>query len=235
MIKASESTSTAMMAGVAILLLTGLGACAGSAGPGPAATPSVQELARLQRSGLLDQERLECAIIAAEPLAAEVAADSRVLREVYRTRSTWDGRSHASSVQQGMADSHDAGLAARAALDARRVAQQATRDGDHTRAAVFSGYAAELLSPARDPSDPVREWRWSVSQRGAELDDDEADTFVEYAGLRAIVARSGPSAESDARVLTIERDAPNVIEVYAGLLLRLHEDPAVRCNAPGGM
>lgn len=205
-------------------------ACTSTPDPAPVPTPSVHELASLQSRGQLDPNRLHCAIGEAGTLAEDVRADSRLVRELDRRRGSAAGQTHARVVQEGMAASDEANLAARAAQDARRAALQATRDGDHTRAAVFGEYAARLLEPARGPSPIGRDSWWAVSRRGADLDDGEAELFVEYASLRTAAVGTGASDAVTDRILSIESTSPQVVEVYAGLLLGLYESPELVCT-----
>lgn len=203
-----------------------MSSCGANRGPDLVPTPSVHELARMQQSGLLDQTRLECVIEAAVPMAEEIRASSRVVRDLRESRGARNG--HARSVQQGMANSDDADRAARAALDARRVVQQASLRGDHTMAAIYAGFASETLSPARDPG-ALRQRIWSASSRGAELTDEEAAMFVEYAELRGRVVSDGTSADPAGRAPQIESIAPAVMEFYAGFVLDLYRTEEVGC------
>jgi hypothetical protein len=217
----------------AVVLVIATGACAGKRDPEMVPTPSVHELARLQHAGQLDRNRLECVMVAAGPLASEIRTASRVFRNLLQTRGASVGRDHARSVQQAMAGSDEANLAARAAQEARRAAQQASLEGDDTRAAHFTSYAAGLLSPARDP-DGLPPRTLHSSQRGAALTDEEADLFVEYAELRASLVSDEPSEERISRVQEIEALSPVVMDLYAGLLLDLYGDHEVTC-AGGGL
>lgn len=204
--------------------------CAANPEPAPAPIPSVIELAQLQQSGRLDQERLECVLTLAAPMAVEIHESSRLVRDL--RRSTAPLGSHAQSVQQGMANSDDADVAARAALNARRSVRAAVARGEHAQAAVFADYASELLAPARDPGALAEELR-SASVRGAELDDEEATLFVEYAELRGRVATEGQTADPEGRIPQIEEASPVVMEFYARLLLDLYKGDNVRCAEDG--
>ncbi len=191
-------------------------------------TPYVDELARLQQGGWIDQRRLECAMVVAAPLAEDIRVSSRTVRDIQRQRSAFEGRDHAWSVQRGMAESDEANDAARAAQDARRGARQAALAGNLTRAGHLSSYATRLLDPARD-THGLRQATEAGAERGADLTDDEADLFVEYAELRASLVSGGPTEATVRRIREIESESPAAMDLYAGLLLDLYDAEEALC------
>jgi len=128
-----------------------------------------------------------------------------------------------------MAGSDEANHAARAAQDARRVARQATLAGDNTRAAHYASYATQLLDPARDTR-WLRQATEAGAQRGADLTDDEADLFVEYAELRASLVSADPLESAVRRTREIEEQSPAAMDLYAGLLLDLNSTEKALCS-----
>lgn len=224
----NRDTRNGRAAALCIAVAMATSGCAGSNVPDAVPTPHVHELARLQQAGSIDQSRLQCVMVAAAPLAADIRTSSRIARELRHERAASEGRDHARSVQQGMAGSEEANQAARWALEARGAARQAALEGDNTRAAHYASYANGLLSPARD-TDGLRQRTIASVQRGAHLTDEEADLFVEYAELRASLFEN-PSPEVTGRVREVEQRFPAVMEVYAGLLLDLYVYEGVDCT-----
>mgnify|MGYP006969396477 FL=1 len=220
---------------LALVVIATATGCGGARAPSdaPLPTPAVHELARLQQEGRIDPVRLTCAAVELAPVIEDLAPILPVLWGASTPSYSFEGASHARSVQDGMAASDTRNAAMRNASQARQTAAYATRVGDTRLATLATNYAIGAMRTAQDAD--AGPGSIGIAHRPAgPWHAENTPILEEYAALFAdlLTAQDEAPTEVRDRIAEIGRESPNVMEAYAGLLLEAYADPDLRCAPP---